>query len=170
MNSTFRFIALAMCIAVVMSATTGTFSSTVETASASSSAVEYSNGWVVTLTAGGWISGDAITLSPSGTSVTWTTLTANADDAVTGVGIVATTCTTDYAASATSLIGKGNEPCPADIATLYIGTPSNPSSTSSFVPGTTDLPLETPVKWTLTAPETQTSDYTIGIAVSGKTF
>jgi len=160
MNSIARFIALSMLVALAISATTGTFGTTVAYSATGATGVLYTNGYVVTLTAAGWAYGDVLTLSSTTPSVTWTTPTALGTGIV-GIGLATvggSTCTTAPSATSSfnsaSLVGKGaSTTCPVDFATLYTAAPTATTSTSTTAvvtySATNNVVLNQAIRWTI---------------------
>jgi len=165
MNSILRLTALAMFVALAISATTATFSSPVARNTASASVVAYTNGVVVSLSAAGWIYGDAITVTAGTPLVVWTTLLSSTG--LTGVGIAAASCATPISATtvtANTLIGTGINTCPADVATVYTtATPTGTTSTAAVAASA--LVANQAVSWTLTQPATTTGNV-LGVSIS----
>jgi len=169
-----------MFVALAMSATAATFGSVTSFASATTSAVAYTNGYVVTLTAAGWAYGDAI--APTTVSTTYTNYaTLLSNTGLTGVGLMvigtgtgATTACTAAPTVATTgyttatLVGNGALGCASDFATLYTATAAGSTSTN-FGPYATPakaLVVGTAVRFDIVTPATLAVGTCDGITIT----
>ena len=173
MNFILRFVALVMSLGLALSADVGTFSSSTKYASSVGTAVEHSNGYVVTITSAGWIYGDSFTVAAQGSAST--IITPIALSGLTGVGILVTGgvtgCTTAPTVKTTgytgkSLVGKATAGCPADFATLYSSAPSSSTTNDDLAyKPYFSLVVGTVIKYEINAPSANTATQCDGIHV-----
>jgi len=163
MSFVVRLIVLSIFVSLAASVT---FTNAVKQSGKTITATTASNGILVTITGGGWIISDAITLTSASADVTWTTVVSSTG--TTGVGLAGlSTCTPAIATSATTLIGRGSQGCPSDLVTLYNTQPTSPTSNTVQ---STNVAVGTAVKWSLQAPASPSASNPIGVALTSRYF